>query len=241
MPSVLITGASRGIGRATAVELADRGHHVIATARNLRDLDDLQVAERLILDVTDQDSVDAAFARAGEVDVLVANAGATFRAAVEFLPPAELERLFALNTTGALRVTQAALPAMRRRRSGRIVYVSSVLGRIAVPMRAGYAATKWALEAIAETLSLEAASFGIDVVLVEPGAVATEGATNAGGAGPEDDPYAPSLQTLTSLRADPLTVAEVAAAIADAVEDPHPPLRVPVGEQTRRLLAGATP
>jgi NAD(P)-dependent dehydrogenase (short-subunit alcohol dehydrogenase family) len=106
-------------------------------------------------------------------------------------------------------------------------------------MRAGYAATKWAMEAIAETLSLEAASFGIDVVLVEPGAVATEGVANAGSAGPQDDPYAPSLATLTSLRADPLTVAEVAAAVADAVEDPHPPLRVPVGEQARRLLDDA--
>src|ERR1700753_4339079 len=113
MPTVLITGASQGIGRATAAELARRGHQVIATARNPRDLDDLEVAQRLRLDVVDQASVDA----------LIANAGMTFRASMESLPPEELERIFSVNTAGALRVTQALLPAMRERRSRHIVYI----------------------------------------------------------------------------------------------------------------------
>jgi NAD(P)-dependent dehydrogenase (short-subunit alcohol dehydrogenase family) len=236
MSSVLITGASQGIGRATAEELARRGHHVIATARNPRDLDDLPVAQKLRLDVLDQASIDAAFAQAGEVDALISNAGATFRASVESLPADDLERLFALNTTGALRVTQAVLPAMRERRSGRIVYVSSLLGRVAIPMRIGYSATKWALEAIGETLAIETAPFGIRVTLVEPGAVATAGAANAPAAGPEDDPYLPALQALSALRAEPITPEQVAIAIADVIEDPEPPLRVPVGNATRLLL-----
>jgi NAD(P)-dependent dehydrogenase (short-subunit alcohol dehydrogenase family) len=241
MSSVLITGASQGIGRATAVELARRGHAVIATARDPRDLADLDVARRLRLDVTDQDSVDAAIAAAGEVDVLISNAGMTFRASVESLPPEELERVFALNTAGALRVTQAVLPAMRERGSGRVVYVSSLLGRVTLPMRVGYAASKWALEAIGETLAIEAAPFGIKVTMVEPGAVDTAGGTNPPAAGPplEQDPYAPALQALAALRSAPLSAKEVAARIADAVEDPEAPFRVPVGDSTRALLEAA--
>jgi NADP-dependent 3-hydroxy acid dehydrogenase YdfG len=135
MSSVLITGASQGIGRATAAELSRRGHHVIATARKLEDLDGLDVAARLWLDVTDQASIDAAFAEAGEVDALISNAGVAFSASVESLPPEDLERIFAVNTSGTLRVTQAVLPAMRERGAGHIVYVSSLLGRVALPMR----------------------------------------------------------------------------------------------------------
>jgi NAD(P)-dependent dehydrogenase (short-subunit alcohol dehydrogenase family) len=237
MSSVLITGASQGIGHATAAELARRGHRVIATARNAADLAELDAALRLRLDVTDQASIDAAFSDAGEVDVLIANAGAAFRASVESLPPEDLLRLFELNTVGALRVTQSVLPRMRQRRSGRIVYLSSLLGRVPVPMRVGYAATKWALEAIGETLAIETAPFNIDVTLVEPGAVATAGANSpSAGPAPQDDPYAPAQQALTSLRSVPMTPEEVASAIADVVEDPQPPLRVPVGDSTRALL-----
>src|SRR5882724_3977399 len=109
MSSILITGASRGIGRAAAVELARRGHRVVATARDPRALDGLDVDQRLSLDVTDQASVDAAVVQAGEVDVLVSNAGVIFRAAVEASPIAEIERLYAQNTAGAVRVAQAVL------------------------------------------------------------------------------------------------------------------------------------
>ena len=239
MSRILITGASRGIGRATAVELAARGHEVIATARDVEDLRDLPVAQRVALDVTDQVSVDGAIAAAGRIDTLVANAGLTFRASVESLPLEALEQLLAVNLIGAVRVTQAVLPAMRERRSGRIVYVSSLLGRIAVPMRSGYVASKWALEGIGETLALETEAFGIRVTLVEPGAVTTDGAEHAGSAGPPDDPYAPSLRRLTTLRAEPLTPAQAAVEIADAVEHPDPPLRVPIGDAARTILAPA--
>jgi NAD(P)-dependent dehydrogenase (short-subunit alcohol dehydrogenase family) len=238
MSTVLITGASQGIGRATAVELARRGHRVIATARNPRDLDDLEVAQRLQLDVVDQASVDAAIAAAGEVDTLISNAGMAHRASIESLPTEDLERVFSVNTAGTLRVTQALLPAMRERRAGHIVFVSSFVGRVAVPMRGAYAASKWAVEAIGETLAAETAAFGIKVTMIEPGPANTVGATSPPVAGPplEEDPYAPALQALTALPSSPLTVEEIAAAIADAVDDPDGPFRVAVGDTTRALL-----
>ena len=98
MSSILITGASKGIGRATAVEVARRGHRVVATARDPHSLDDLDVDQRLRLDVTDQASVDRAIAQAGEIDVFISNAGTIFAAAVEASPIAEIERLYAENT-----------------------------------------------------------------------------------------------------------------------------------------------
>src|ERR1700753_982748 len=133
MSSILITGASKGIGRAAAVELAKRGHRVIATARDPRALDGVAVDQRLRLDVTDQASVDAAVAAAGEVDTLVSNAGVIFRAAGEASPVDEIERLYRQNTAGAIRVTQALLPQMRERKQGRLVFVSSVGGRTVLP------------------------------------------------------------------------------------------------------------
>jgi NADP-dependent 3-hydroxy acid dehydrogenase YdfG len=117
----VLTGTSRGIGRATAIGLATRGHSVIATARRPETLADLPAIQRLALDVTDQASVDAAIAAAGEIDVLVSHAGATVRGTIEHTPLSEFERLYRLNTLGALRVTQAVLPAMRQRGSGKIV------------------------------------------------------------------------------------------------------------------------
>jgi NAD(P)-dependent dehydrogenase (short-subunit alcohol dehydrogenase family) len=238
MSTVLITGASQGIGRATAAELSRRGHRVIATARNPHDLDDLDVAQRLQLDVLGQASVDAAVAAAGEVDTLISNAGMAYRSSIESLPPEELERVFAVNTAGALRVTQTLLPAMRERRSGHIIFISSLVGRVAFPMRGAYAASKWALEAIGETLASEAAPFGIKVTMIEPGPANTAGATNAPAAGPplEEDPYGPSLQALSAVRSAPLEPSEIAATIADAVDDPDLPFRIPVGDATRALL-----
>lgn len=236
MSSVLITGASKGIGRAVAVELANRGHRVVATARQPEALADLPVDQRLRLDVTDQDSVDAAIKEAGEIDVLVSNAGATLRAPLESVPLAEIEQLFQLNTFGALRVVQGVLPAMRQRGEGRLVFVSSIQGRLVLPIIASYGASKWALEAIAEGLAIEAGRFGVKVSIVQPGAVATNGAAGAKSLFTDDDPYLPLYRQLGALRGEAVTAEEVAAVMADTIERPDPPLRVPVGAPAVSVL-----
>ena len=236
MSSVLITGASKGIGRAIAVELASRGHRVIATARRPEELADLDVDRRLRLDVTDQQSVDQAIRDAGEIDVLVSNAGATVRAPLESVPLAEVDRLFQLNTLGALRVAQGVLPAMREKGAGRLVFISSIQGRLVLPIIGPYGASKWALEAIAETLAIETGHFGIKVSIVQPGAVSSGGAERAKVFVTEDDPYAPLYKALGALRGEAVTSEEVAAAVADTIERPDPPLRVPVGAPAERAL-----
>jgi NAD(P)-dependent dehydrogenase (short-subunit alcohol dehydrogenase family) len=236
MSSVLITGASKGIGRAAAIELANRGHRVIATARQPATLADLPVDQRLRLDVTDQGSVDQAIEDAGEIDVLVSNAGATLRAPLESVPLAEVERLYQLNTLGALRVAQGVLPAMRKRGSGRLVFVSSIQGRLVLPIIGSYGASKWALEAIAEGLAIETGHFGIEVSIVQPGAVATSGAEQAKALFTEDDPYLPLYRQLGALRGEVVTADEVAAVIADTIEQAAPPLRVPAGAPAERAL-----
>jgi NAD(P)-dependent dehydrogenase (short-subunit alcohol dehydrogenase family) len=235
MASVLITGTSSGIGRATAIELTRRGHRVIATARNPRTLDDLDVATRLALDVTDQASVDAAVAAAGDVDVLIANSAQYFRAAVEETPLDELQNLIAVNTIGAIRATQAVLPQMRRRGHGRVLFLSSVNGRMAFPLDGAYSATKFALEALAESLAHETAAHGISISLLQPGPVATGSLDNARELRGAEDAYA-ELHAQTSFPGM-IPTEEAAAVIADAVEADDLPLRIPVGELARQLLA----
>ncbi|GLW07044.1 hypothetical protein Misp01_21740 [Microtetraspora sp. NBRC 13810] len=236
MPSVLITGASKGIGRATAAEFAARGYRVIATARDPRALEGLDVAQRLRLDVTDQATVDEAVAAAGEVDVLVSNAGVIFLAAVEASPVAEIERLFAQNTSGAIRVAQAVLPQMRARKSGRLLFVSSVVGRVVFSGNAAYAASKWALEALAEALAIETGPFGIHTTLLQPGTVSSGALDDPLIYRLPDDPYT-ALATDSLDRSGSLTSEQVARAVADAAELDAPPLRLPVGDVAAALLA----
>src|SRR5271163_2912779 len=124
MSTVLVTGAGRGIGRASTEEFIRRGHRVIGTARDPRSLEELDLDQRLALDVTDDDSVAAAFAAAGDVDIVVVNPAEIFYAAVEAIPLPELLRLFDLNTVGVIRVAQAALPQMRARGDGKLLFMS---------------------------------------------------------------------------------------------------------------------
>jgi NAD(P)-dependent dehydrogenase (short-subunit alcohol dehydrogenase family) len=241
MASVLITGASKGIGRATAAEFARRGHRVVATARNPRSLDGLDVDQRLALDVTDADSVAAAVKQAGDIDILVSNAGVIFYAAVEATPPERLAELIDLNTTGALRVTQAVLPGMRARGSGRVLLMSSIVGRFVLPPGAAYQASKWALEALGEALAIEVAPFGIQVALLEPGGVSTGSLDDVTAYTLPGDPYSHLLQGGSSGDEDPrafvITPEQAAAEIADAAELERLPLRVPIGDPARAILA----
>jgi NAD(P)-dependent dehydrogenase (short-subunit alcohol dehydrogenase family) len=195
------------------------------------------VHTRLALDVTDQASVDRAVAAAGELDALVSNAGETLRAPVESVPLTEVDHLFQLNTLGALRVAQAVLPTMRTRGSGRLLFVSSILGRTAIPLSGAYAASKWALEALAETLAIEAAHFGISVSLLEPGSVSSGALDRVRILMEADDPYTPLAEELAAIGREFITVEQVAVAVADALETDRPPLRIPVGAQAQKLLA----
>jgi NAD(P)-dependent dehydrogenase (short-subunit alcohol dehydrogenase family) len=238
MARVLITGASRGIGRATAQELARRGHEVIATARDVTALADVPAAVRLSLDVTDQASAAAAVAAAGPVDVLVSNAGATVRAPVETVPLDAVRHLIELNTLGALRVAQAVLPGMRARGSGQLIFVSSIQGRLVIPLIGAYSASKWALEALAETLAIETGHFGVSVHVLQPGAVASGGAERAPVYLDEANPYRPLLDKIGAFRSAPITVEEVAAAVAGTVDQGRAaPFRIPVGDTATSVLA----
>lgn len=236
MSSVLITGASRGIGRALAVEFARRGHRVLATARDPRALADLDVSERLALDVTDDASVTAAVAAAGEVDILVSNAADIIYASVEATPLAELQRLLNLNTVGAIRVAQAVLPQMRARGDGKLLFMSSIMGRLVLPPGAAYASTKWALEALVEALAIEVAPFGVQTALLEPGAVSSGALDDVTTYRLPDDPYAVILAG-GGARAGIITPEQVAAEVVDAAEKPQLPLRIPIGDAARALLA----
>jgi NAD(P)-dependent dehydrogenase (short-subunit alcohol dehydrogenase family) len=176
---VLVTGCSSGIGRATAVEAAERGHQVFASARRLEDVADLAslAMDTLALDVTDGDSVAEAIGaivgKAGRIDALVNNAGYGQYGAIEDVSLPEWRRQFEVNVFGALAVLQAVLPAMREARRGTIVNVSSVAGKVTIPFAGPYCASKHALEAISDALRVEVAPWKIRVVVVEPGPIAT--------------------------------------------------------------------
>jgi NAD(P)-dependent dehydrogenase (short-subunit alcohol dehydrogenase family) len=171
---VVITGASSGIGEACARHLAAAGHEVLAGARKDSDLDHIRSRgwTALRLDVTDADSVRAAAEQAGRVDGLVNNAGVSVAGPLEFVPIEDLRRQFEVNVVGQVAVTQAFLPALRASR-GRIVNMGSIAGRVALPALGPYAASKYALEAISDSLRRELRAHGVHVAIIRPGSIAT--------------------------------------------------------------------
>jgi NAD(P)-dependent dehydrogenase (short-subunit alcohol dehydrogenase family) len=175
---VLITGCSTGIGNDLGRKLAQSGYTVVATARSVETLVNLPCALKLPLDVTQQRSinqaVDCALQRFGCIDVLVNNAGYAVRGAVEEVPVEKAQQMFDANVFGVMRMIQAVLPHMRQQKSGRIINISSVVGKLVTPANGTYSATKFALEAISDALRLELAPFGIQVVVVEPGSIKTQ-------------------------------------------------------------------
>jgi NAD(P)-dependent dehydrogenase (short-subunit alcohol dehydrogenase family) len=178
MPSgtVLVTGASTGIGEATALHLKELGFDAVAAVRKDQDAERMrsQGLRSVKLDVTDADSIAAARAQLGDAPLagLVNNAGIAVAAPLEFLPLDQLRLQLEVNVIGQVAVTQQFLPALRTAR-GRIVNVSSIGGRVALPLVAAYNASKFALEAISDSLRRELLPHGVDVIVIEPGGVKT--------------------------------------------------------------------
>jgi NAD(P)-dependent dehydrogenase (short-subunit alcohol dehydrogenase family) len=183
--TVLVTGATSGLGRAAAIHLAERGYRVFAAGRSgeRRAALEATAGERQLsrttieMDVRDDGSVDRAMAQieaaGASIDVLINNAGVAYVVPVEEIRLADLREQFEINVFGAVRVTQRVLPQMRARGRGRIINMSSLAGRLAFPLFGAYSGSKFALEGMTDALRLEVYPFGIDVVLIEPGYIPT--------------------------------------------------------------------
>ncbi|MER6242078.1 oxidoreductase [Streptomyces griseorubiginosus] len=178
--TALVTGASSGIGEATALKLQELGYTVYGAARRtdrLHGLTDRGIRP-LAMDVTDDASMQAGIEKivteTGRIDVLVNNAGYGSYGALEDVPLEEARYQFEVNVFGAIRLTQLALPHMRAQRSGTVVNITSMGGKVHTPLGGWYHGTKFALEALSDCLRVEAKPFGIDVVVIEPGGIATE-------------------------------------------------------------------
>jgi NAD(P)-dependent dehydrogenase (short-subunit alcohol dehydrogenase family) len=260
--TTLVTGASSGIGRATALELAGRGHRVLAAARRGEKLDELAHADQHItalqLDVTDAGAVSAAAVRVDEltaghgVDVLVNAAGYALLGPVQGLSSEAIEHQFATNVLGPLNVTRAVLPKMRERHSGRVINISSILGRFALPGLGAYSASKYALEALSDALRIELGRYGVSVVLIEPAWVATD---IANGSLQQTLPFAAAINgdadqfaktgayVADQLAHNSIAPETVARQIATAAEATHPKTRYVLPAKSKLLvsLMGAMP
>ncbi|MCB9744747.1 MAG: SDR family oxidoreductase [Alphaproteobacteria bacterium] len=237
---ILVTGCSRGVGRALALERASRGWTVVATLRGEAGRAPLEAAgvEVEALDVTDGPAHDALVARVlarhGRLDAVVANAGAGLFGCFEDLDDAEIRALFEVNLLGVMSLLRAALPALRVSR-GRVVLISSVAGLMAAPGSSAYSATKFALEGLGESLRHELAPFGVRVVLVEPGPTDTGFfAARGRGARVGQGPYAAITRRLEDLHAQMSAQREpahvVVQGVARALDGRAPPLRIATGE-----------
>jgi NAD(P)-dependent dehydrogenase (short-subunit alcohol dehydrogenase family) len=247
----LVTGGSSGIGEATAVKLRELGYTTYAAARRVQRMEHLTASgiRPLAMDVTDEESmqygVKHILAEEGRIDVLVNNAGYGSYGALEDVPLSEARSQFEVNVFGAARLTQLVLPQMRDRRSGTIINITSMGGKIYTPLGAWYHATKFALEALSDCLRLEVRPFGINVVVIEPGGIRTEWGGIAAeklrtvsGAGPYADQARAVAASLTSeaSRRRQSSPTVVANAIAKAVTARRPRTRYAVGYGARPMI-----
>ena len=255
MAVVLITGCSSGFGLLAALQFARKGDTVYATMRNTSragELEQAKQAERLEMEVVGVEvreeecvgrAVQQIIGKAGRIDVLVNNAGIGGQGPIEETDIEEAKEVFETNFFGALRVIQAVLPHMREQRSGTIVNVSSLAGRVAPPFEGIYSASKYALEAATEALYYEVHPFGVRLLLIEPGGFETSFGNNRRVArrftegSPYQEQHQRFEQAMTRLpgrdeHADPQVVAE---AIYDAVHDEEPKLRYLVGQEAEMI------
>jgi NAD(P)-dependent dehydrogenase (short-subunit alcohol dehydrogenase family) len=243
----LITGASRGFGREFTRAALERGDRVAATVRDAAALTDLAVKYpdtllTLVADLTDGEAVTSAVREAetqlGHLDIVVNNAGYGHFGAVEELTDAELKDQLETNLFGALRVVRAVVPGMRARAGGHIIQVSSIGGIGAFANLGAYHASKWALEALSESLATEIAQFGIRVTIVEPGGYDTDWAGPSARHSASLAAYDPMREAAAARRGgqtpgDPVSAAQALLSVVDA---PEPPLRVLFGAQAPALV-----
>lgn len=247
----VITGASSGIGSAAALSLLSQGFTVYGAARRIDRLEALasQGVKPLALDVTDaksmQDGIAHVLASSGRIDVLVNNAGYGSYGAIEDVSQKEAKRQFDVNVFGAMELTKLVLPQMRKQGSGRIINISSVGGRAVGPFGGWYHGTKFALEALSDSLRMELKPFGIDVVVVEPGGIKSEfldiaasGLQATSGNGPYADRVKSMLASFTnprmmSMQSPPQIIADV---IARAATVKKPKTRYVAGFGARPLV-----
>ena len=250
----IVTGSSSGIGYETALVLARNGFHTYATMRNLekaKNIADVAKKEKLSLytlelDVTDEKSVNDAIkiikSDAGRIDVLVNNAGYGLTGSLEDLSMNEIKAQYETNVFGLIRVTQAVLPIMREQKDGIIVNISSIGGKMAMPLSSPYIGTKFAVEGLSESIAYDLAPFGIKVVIIEPGAIKTNFDTGMIVAQKNQNPSSPYYQSMQKLQSSlnsilkngtpPIRVAEV---ILNAITTSSPNLRYTVGDDAALL------
>lgn len=245
-----ITGASRGFGRVWADAALKRGDKVAATARSLDSIAELkdQYGENVLtleLDVTNpgqvKSAVAAAHAHFGRLDIVLNNAGYSLVGTIEEASADDVRAMYETNVFGALAVIQAALPILRAQGSGHILGTSSNLGHVVLPVIGYYCSTKWAFEAIHESLALEVKAFGINVTIIEPGAYATEFGS------PESLKFAAGMDIYTDFkeqffgdlknleRGDPNATPNAIFAVVDAE---NPPLRINLGSNNLQWVKG---
>lgn len=251
-PGVLITGCSSGIGEATAIRFSQEGYRVYATMRNPDGMSEpLKEALKgdeghkvLALDVNDSVSIKRAIAEvqeeSGRIDVLINNAGISSISSIEEIEMEEAKAVFETNVFGVLRVTQEVIRGMRERRSGTVVNVSSVAGRLVTAGHGIYAASKHALEAISESLAIEINQFGVRVILIEPGFISTAILSKADSIIIEDTPYTEHLARLVSMYEEAQLTADspdaVAGCIVNALNDSSHGFRYVVGSGAQRAI-----
>jgi NAD(P)-dependent dehydrogenase (short-subunit alcohol dehydrogenase family) len=259
--TVLITGATDGLGRAAALLFAERGYHVFAGGRSAEKRAQLDAfarqrnlpLESLEMDVCDEGSVQHAiaqiFAKVPALDVLVNNAGVAYVASFEDMRMEDWRRQFEVNFFGLIRVTQAVLPRMRERRSGRILMMSSVSGLVTPPTQAAYSASKHAVEALANALRHELHPFNVKTVLIEPGYIVTgiqktaEALAQPYAEKMQNGPYAPIYATTrasanSSRAASEATPEHCARVMLEALEAKNPKPRYGVTRLARIVKIG---
>jgi NAD(P)-dependent dehydrogenase (short-subunit alcohol dehydrogenase family) len=247
----LVTGGSSGIGEAAALKLQELGYTTYAAARRVQRMEHLTESgiRPLAMDVTDDDSMQSGvkqiLAEQGRIDVLVNNAGYGSYGALEDVPLSEARYQFEVNVFGAARLTQLVLPHMREQRSGTIINITSMGGKIYTPLGAWYHATKFALEALSDCLRMEVRPFGINVVVIEPGGIRTEWGGIAAeklrtvsGTGPYAEQARAVAESLGSeasrRRQSPPTL--IADTIAKAVTARRPKTRYAVGYGAKPMI-----